>query len=226
MDGRQAGAIHDSRVLGTRNLIEALRRLPARPATLVSASAIGFYGDRGDEVLCETSPAGDDFLADVCRGWEDAAAAAEDLGLRVVRLRIGLVLDPAGGALGAMVTPFRLGFGGPLGSGRQWWSWIHREDLVGLIEHALSEPALRGAVNATAPDPVPQREFARVLGAAVGRWSLLPGPRAALELALGGFATELLASRRVAPRAAQAAGFEFRYPHLGVALRDLLKRAG
>ncbi len=217
-------AIHDSRVIGTRNLVTALRALEA-PPTLVSASAIGFYGDRGDLPLTESAPAGEGFLADVCRGWEAAAAEAEALGARVVRLRIGLVLGARGGALDAMLRPFRLGLGGPLGGGLQWWSWIHLEDVVGLIEQALVDDRLRGAVNATAPQPLRQREFARVLGRSLGRWAVLPVPRRALELALGDFASELLASRRVLPRAAEEARFAFAYPALEDALADLLRRA-
>ncbi|MHC4392669.1 MAG: TIGR01777 family oxidoreductase [Planctomycetota bacterium] len=219
-------AIERSRTLGTQNLVDGIRTMPVPPKVLVSGSAIGFYGDRGDEVLDEGAASGDDFLAGVCRGWEDAACAAKVLGVRVARLRIGLVLDPEGGALNAMLTPFKFGLGGPLGSGAQWWSWIHLEDLLALIQLAVEDGSLRGAYNATAPEPVRQVEFARTLGRVLGRPAFLPGPKAALRLALGGFAAELLSSRRVIPSAATNAGFQFSHPELEPALRDLLAPTG
>jgi uncharacterized protein (TIGR01777 family) len=214
-------AIRESRTVSTRNLVAAMARRSEPPKVLVSASAIGYYGDRGDEVLDETSGPGSDFLAEVCREWEAAAREAEAF-TRVVRLRIGLVMDPAGGPLEAMLRPFRLGLGGPLGSGRQWWSWITRDDLVALMLWALEREEVSGALNATSPDPLRQAEFARVLASAVGRWSLLPAPRAMLKVALGGFSAELLASRRVVPKAASEGGFTFGQPDLGQALTLLL----
>jgi hypothetical protein len=219
-------AIRDSRVVGTRHLVQGLESLPEadRPRVLVSASAIGFYGNRGEEVLTEESPPGtdDDFLASVCRQWEHEARGAEALGLRVVRLRIGIVLGPEGGALGAMMRPFKLGLGGPLGDGRQWWSWIHRYDLATLILSSLMQEGLSGPVNGTAPEPVRQREFAQELGRVLGRPAILPAPAFALKTVLGGFSSELLASKRALPRAAEAAGVSFAFPTLGEALREIV----
>jgi hypothetical protein len=211
-----------SRVAGTRRLVEALAALPRRPTVLICASAIGFYGARGEEILTEASPPGAGFLAEVCAGWEQAAAAAEALGLRVVRLRIGMVLGPDGGALARMLPPFKLGLGGRLGDGRQWMSWIHRDDLVELIRFAVEEPVLAGAVNAVAPAPVTNAEFTRRLAAALHRPALFPVPAVALRALFGEMASVVLDSQRVAPAAAQAAGFAFRYPELGSALRHLL----
>ncbi|MHC4830739.1 MAG: TIGR01777 family oxidoreductase [Planctomycetota bacterium] len=219
-------AIELSRTLGTRHLVEGIRAMPVPPSVLVGASAIGFYGDQGEEVLAEDAASGADFLAGVCRDWEDAACGAESLGVRVARLRIGLVLDPEGGALNAMLTPFKFGLGGPLGSGAQWWSWIHLEDLLALIQLAVEDDSLRGAYNATAPEPARQVEFARTLGRVLGRPTFFPGPKTALRLALGGFAAELLSSRRVIPSAATKAGFQFSHPELEPALRDLLAPTG
>lgn len=213
--------IRDSRVVGTRHLVAGLERAERRPKTLICASAVGYYGDRGERALTERDSPGDDFLAEVCQGWEREAQAAEALGLRVVRLRIGLVLAREGGALKEMLLPAKLGVGGPLGGGQQWWSWIHHQDLVRLILWALDED-VAGPLNATSPNPVRQREFADQLGAELGRPSFLPAPRFALELALGEFSVELLSSKRVLPAAAQAAGFRFDFPDLRAALRDLL----
>jgi len=214
--------IRDSRVVGTRNLVAGIERAERRPKTLICASAIGYYGDRGEQGLTEQDPPGDDFLAEVCRGWEREAQAAEELGVRVVRLRIGLVLAREGGALKEMLLPAKLGAGGPLGGGKQWWSWIHHRDLIRLMLWAIDEEGVAGPLNATAPNPVRQREFADLLGAQLGRPSFLPAPSFALKLALGEFSTELLSSKRVLPAAAQAAGFRFDFPTLRAALRDLL----
>lgn len=215
-------AIRESRVLSTRHLVETIKRLNGnRPKALISASAIGYYGDRGEESLREDSSPGSDFLADVCRAWEEEASRAQDLGLRVVRLRTGIVLGPGGGALQAILPLFRLGLGGPLGSGRQWWSWVHREDVVGLIIHALQKE-LSGPLNATAPQPLRQREFARTLGRLLKRPAILPTPSVALKVALGGFSSELLSSKRVVSPKAQEAGYNFRFPELEAALRDAL----
>lgn len=216
-------AIRDSRVLGTRNLVTGLGKLTEKPAILVAASAIGFYGDRGDEELTEASASGDDFLAGVCGEWEAEAGKAAELGIAVAQLRIGVVLAPGGGALDAMLTPFKLGAGGPLGSGRQWWSWIHREDLCGLIRH-LIERKQAGVFNATAPSPLRQKDFAKVLGRVLGRPAFMPAPAFALKIVLGGFASELLSSKRVMPEATQAAGFEYQYSDLEAALRQALGR--
>ena len=220
-------AIRDSRVVGTRHLVQGLASLPPgeRPGVLVSASAIGYYGDRGEEVLTEASSPGTDaeFLASVTRAWEHEARQAEDLGLRVVRLRIGIVLGREGGALGAMLTPFKLGLGGPLGDGRQWWSWIHRYDLVTLAISTRDD--VSGAVNATAPEPVRQREFAKELGRVLHRPAVLPAPAFALRTALGDFSSELLGSKRVLPRAAEAAGISFAFPTLSDALAEIVAEA-
>jgi len=215
-------AIHDSRVDGTKNLVAALADLDRRPRTLISASAVGYYGDRGDEELTEDSAPGEGFLTDTCLAWEQAASEAEDLGIRVVRLRIGIVLAAGGGALGAMHLPFRLGLGGPLGDGKQWSSWITRSDLIRLISFAIEDDSVTGAVNATSPEPERQRVFARTLGRVLSRPAFLPAPAFALRLILGGFSTELLSSKKVLPRAAESYGFEFDHPSLEPALREIL----
>lgn len=215
-------AIRDSRVLSTRSLVRALAALPAdtRPATLISASAIGYYGDRGDEELDEQSTPGSDFLAGVCAAWEHEAFAAEPLGVRTVVIRIGVVLGKEGGALGRMLLPFRLGLGGRLASGRQWMSWIHLEDLVGLFARALVTGEATGVVNGVAPQPVTNAGFTAALGHALHRPALMPVPGFALRLVLGDMSTVLLASQRVRPRAAERLGFQFRYSEIGPALAD------
>jgi uncharacterized protein (TIGR01777 family) len=219
----QKRRIRESRVLGTRNLVEGLRAASARPSVLVSGSAIGYYGDRGDELLDEQSGPGGDFLAGVVRDWEAEARAAESLGLRVVLARTGIVLAGESGALPKMALPFQLFAGGPLGHGRQWMSWIHRDDEVGLLVHAIDTEPLRGPVNLVAPAPVRNAQMARALGRALGRPSLLPAPALALRLALGERVAVLLASLRVQPRAAEASGYAFRFPELQPALNDLLR---
>ncbi len=216
--------IRESRVGATRRLVAALATLERRPRVLVSASAIGYYGSRGDEVLTETSPPGQGFLPEVCVAWEQAAAEAEALGLRVVRLRIGIVMGPEGGALARMLPPFRMGLGGRLASGAQWMSWVHVEDLVDLIRFALASEGVAGALNAVAPNPVRNSEFAAILGKTLRRPAAVPTPAAALKLLLGQMAEEvLLAGQRVVPQAACQAGFSFRFPELEPALRDLLR---
>lgn len=215
--------IRESRVKGTRVLCEALERLERPPRVLACASAIGYYGSRGDELHDEASTSGSGFLAEVCRAWEAAAAPAVRRGIRVVHLRIGMVLATDGGALAAMLTPFRLGVGGPLGSGAQYVSWITRDDLLGAIQHTLTTGELRGPVNAVAPHSVTNREFTRTLGRVVGRPAVLPMPAFAARLAFGEMADEvLLASARVAPRKLQASGYAFRDPDLERALRRVL----
>jgi uncharacterized protein (TIGR01777 family) len=223
--GARRNAIRRSRVEGTRLLAGALARLERRPAVLVSASAIGYYGDRGDEVLTENSPGGMGFLAEVAREWEAATQAASHGGIRVVVLRIGLVLAAKGGALPRMLLPFKLGLGGPLGSGRQYVSWIALEDLLDAIEFALTMPTLAGPVNAVAPGPVTSREFARILGRVLHRPAVLPVPALAIRLALGEMGQALLlAGARVVPARLEAAGFRFRHPGLEAALRRVLGR--
>lgn len=214
-----------SRVQSSRLLVEAIGRAAARPAAFISASAIGYYGDRGDEVLTESSPPGRGFLADLVQAWEAEARRADALGVRVVCTRFGLVLARGGGALRPLLPAFRLGLGGPLGSGRQWWSWVHLDDLVGAILMAIGNPALEGPVNVVAPGPVTNRDFARALGAALRRPAVLPAPAFALRLLLGAMADEMiLASQRVLPVRLQRAGFEFRWPSLRPALADLVGR--
>jgi uncharacterized protein (TIGR01777 family) len=217
-------AIRESRVRGTRVLVRALGDIPApgRPRVLVGASAIGMYGDRGDVELDESARPGDDFLAEVCSAWEAETRAAADVGMRVAIVRIGIVLGQGGGALARMVPLFRLGLGGRLGSGRQWMSWIHLDDLVALFVQALDDAALTGVVNGVAPRPVTNAEFTRTLAAALARPAIFPAPAFVLRLALGEMATLLLASQRVLPRAALAREFRFRHAHLATAIADLL----
>jgi uncharacterized protein (TIGR01777 family) len=223
--GSRMQRIHDSRIVGTANLCRALAALPQRPKVLVCASAIGFYGDRGDTELDERSAPGGGFLADVVRGWETATAAALHAGIRVVSLRIGLVLGPGGGALAKMLLPFRLGLGGRLGSGHQYVSWIALDDLVAAITFAAAHAGLAGAINATAPQPVTNREFTKALGRALHRPAVMPVPAFALRLLLGRFADEvLLSSQRVLPKRLLDAGFAFAQPQLAGALTAALRR--
>lgn len=214
--------ILESRVAATRSLVAAIHRVDGPPKVLVSSSAQGYYGDRGDEELNEDAPPGSGFLSDVCVRWEAEAGKAEDR-VRVVMLRTGLVLSPAGGALPRMLLPFRLGGGGPLGTGRQFVSWIHVDDWVGIAALALESDRLHGPVNVGAPAPVRNRELASVIGRALHRPSLLPAPAFALKLALGGMAQPLLlSSTRMVPARALAAGYEFRHGDIGETLADLL----
>jgi len=212
--------IRASRVQGTHHLVTALSTLSGRPEALVCASAIGIYGDRGDEVLTEASPIATGFLADVCHEWEQEADLAEALGIRVVKLRFGIALGRKGGALEKMLPPFRAFVGGKVGTGSQWMSWIHIADIVGLIRHAIEHP-VSGVMNATAPNPVRNREFARELGAALHRPAIFPVPALALRILLGEMASVLVASQRVLPKAAESTGYRFEFPDLGGALRDL-----
>jgi uncharacterized protein (TIGR01777 family) len=214
--------IRNSRVDGTRHLVNALSTQSRRPAVLISASAIGIYGSRGDEILTEKSTPGDDFLARVVIDWEKAASLAEALGIRVVRLRLGVVLGQDGGALAKMLPPFRFGLGGPLGNGRQWTSWIDIDDVINLTLFSLSNSNVRGAVNATAPEPVSNSEFTKELAAALHRPAIFPVPKLALSILFGEMAGVLLSSQRVIPEAAKSAGFEFQHPKLAPALRRLL----
>jgi uncharacterized protein len=214
--------IRESRVGGTHRLVEGLATLPRRPAVLVCASATGYYGSRGDEILDESSAPGSGFLPEVCVSWEQEAQRAATLGLRVVIIRIGLVLDARGGALLRMLRPFRLGLGGRLGSGRQWISWIHLADLAELFRMAV-QGAFSGLLNGVAPTPVSNSEFTGQLAAALHRLALFPNPPFLLRVIFGEMAGILLESQRVIPRAAEAAGFRFRFPQLGPALADLLR---
>src|SRR5579871_89732 len=211
--------IRESREEGTRKLVAAMRGHP--PNVLVSASAVGYYGSRGDEILTEQSPAASDFLGQVAEAWEREALEAEKLGARVVRLRIGVVLGAGGGALAKMLTPFRLGVGGRLGNGRQWMSWIHIDDLCDLILFVLRESTLRGVLNATSPHPATNAEFTQALAHAIHRPAVLPVPAFALKLVMGEMAEVLLGSQRAIPQGALRAGFEFRYPDLAGALLQI-----
>jgi hypothetical protein len=227
-DGRWTAArkhaIRASRVEGTRAIVQAMRTASRRPSVLINASATGFYGPCGDEVVDETTPAGGDYLAGVCRAWEAEAVAAEGLDVRVVRLRIGIVLSANGGALGRMLLPFRACLGGPMGSGKQWMPWIHVDDVCGLVVAAVAGADWRGAVNGTAPNPVRNREFATMLGHAVHRPAVLPLPGFVVGLAFGEMATILLNGQRAVPAAAQAFGYAFKHPDLPGALADCLAR--
>jgi uncharacterized protein (TIGR01777 family) len=218
--------IRDSRIQGTRALVDGIARMPEKPSVLVSASAVGYYGDRGDEILTESSPPGHDFLAEVCAGWEAEAERAESLSLRVARVRLGIVLGRDGGALPMMALPFRFGLGGRLGSGRQWVSWIHREDAVGLFLHALERAEVSGPVNASAPEPVTNADLTRALAKALRRPAILPVPGFALKLAVGEMAGSLLGGQRALPDAALKSGYTFRYPDLAVALDEIYGLSG
>lgn len=215
--------IRDSRVNGTQVLARTLASLQHKPSTLVCASAIGFYGNRGDEVLREDAVAGTGFLADVCRDWEMAAAPAVDAGIRVVWLRIGVILAREGGALAKMLLPFRMGVGGILGSGKQFMSWISVTDVVGIISFVLNHSEARGPHNTTAPQPVTNYEFTKTLGKVLGRPTIFPMPAFAVNLVFGEMGQELLlSSTRVVPSGLEAAGYSFQHPTLEIALKQLL----
>jgi hypothetical protein len=217
--------IRDSRIEGTRLLCETLAALESPPKTLVCASAIGYYGDRGDELLDESSDIGEGFLSEVCRDWEAATEPARQAGIRVVNLRFGVILSPKGGALASMLLPFRFGAGGVVGSGRQYWSWIAIDDVIGAIQHTLMTDNLVGPVNCVAPEPATNREFTKTLGRVLRRPTIFPLPAFAARFVLGEMADALLlCSARVDPQQLQQAGYEFRCPTLEDALRHLLGR--
>lgn len=220
---QQKQKIRDSRVTATEGLVQSLSRLERPPKTLVCASAIGFYGNRGDEELTESSSVGTGFLADVCHDWEQAAGLATDNDIRVVMVRIGVVLSPKGGALAKMLLPFRLGAGGVMGSGKQFMSWIGLSDLVAVLEEAIANPQLHGPVNAVSPQPVTNREFTKTLGHVLKRPTIFPMPAFAARLAFGKMAEELLlGGARVLPNKLTDAGFEFQCPDLESCLRHEL----
>ena len=215
--------IRESRVLGTRNLAEALAKASRRPPVLLCASAVGYYGSRGDEVLREESGSGHDFLSEVCREWEAAAKPATDAGIRTLHTRFGLVLSRQGGALQKMLLPFRLGVGGRVGSGTQWWSWVDLQDVTGALLHALKSN-LQGPVNFVAPNPVTNLEFTHVLGSVLARPTIFPVPAFAARLAFGQMADELLlASQRVEPVKLRESGYQFKFLDLRSALEAILK---
>ena len=216
--------IRESRVLGTTVLAKALAGRKQQPRTLLSASAIGYYGDRGKEILTEESSHGEDFLAGVCREWEEATAPASAAGIRVALMRFGIILSREGGALAKMLTPFKLGAGGRLGSGEQYMSWIALDDVVGAIQHLLEDETASGPVNMVAPNPVTNSEFTKQLGRVLKRPTIFPAPEFALRLAFGEMAdVTLLASQQVEPARLKESGYAFKYPELESALRHLLK---
>jgi uncharacterized protein (TIGR01777 family) len=215
-------AIRASREAGTRNLVDGLRGAEPRPDVLVSSSAVGYYGPHGDEPVDESTGAGDDFLGRVCAAWEREAERAEELGMRVVRVRTGVVLDAGGGALARMLTPFKLGVGGPVAGGEQYMPWIHADDLVGIYLAAIDGASWSGPVNATAPEPVPNARFSRALGRALHRPAVLPIPGAALRLLYGDMAEIVTEGQRAVPRRPLELGYRFAHPDLDEALRDAL----
>ncbi|MGH7855514.1 MAG: TIGR01777 family oxidoreductase [Candidatus Binatia bacterium] len=214
----QRHRIERSRIDATHSLVQACAKLRQKPKFLINASAVGYYGPRGDETITEDAPPGDDFLSIVCQAWEEEAQNAEELGMRVVRLRTGIVLGPRGGALPKMAKPFKFFMGGPLGSGNQWISWIQLEDLLRMILLVIEHPLARGPVNATAPNPVQNKEFSRTLGKVLRRPCWAPVPAFVLKLALGEMSQMLLTGQRVVPAVAEKLGFQFRYPNLQEAL--------
>jgi uncharacterized protein (TIGR01777 family) len=215
--------IRASREAGTRNLVEGLRAADPRPGVLVSSSAVGYYGPRGDEEVTETEPAGEDFLAGVTAVWESEAARAEELGLRVVRVRTGIVLDREGGALAKMLTPFKLGAGGPVAGGKQWMPWIHADDVAGIYVAALDGENWSGPVNATAPDPVRNRDFSQALGRALHRPAIAPIPGIALHLLYGEMAEIVTTGQRAIPTRPAELGYTFAHTDLDEALRSALR---
>jgi uncharacterized protein len=217
------GDLRASRVEGTKLLCETISQLNTLPKTLICASAIGYYGNRGNDLLNETSAPGSGFLADVCRDWEAACEPARAKGIRVINLRIGVILSVKGGGLAKMLTPFKMGVGGVLGSGNQYWSWICIDDVVRIIDHCMTHENISGPVNATSPCPVTNYEFTKTLGTVLGRPSLIPTPAFAARLALGEMADELLlSSARVMPNRLSETGYQFLFPSLEPALRHLL----
>ena len=217
-------AIRDSRVFGTRTMIEAFARIVKKPKVFISGSAIGFYGDRGDDEMTEASGAGKTFLADVCKEWESESRRAEDLGIRTVLLRTGIVLSKDGGALATMLTPFKLGVGGVVGSGKQWMSWVSLDDVVGIINYALENENVRGAVNLASPNPVTNEEFTKTLGGVLYRPTFLPLPEFAVNLVFGEMGDALLIdSTKVIPKRMKDAGYEFKFTDLKTALEDAVK---
>jgi len=215
--------IRESRLQSTRALVEAMRAASRRPRVFVSASAVGYYGDRGDEEVTESTPPGSDFLATLCKDWEEEAGRAEQLGVRTVVLRTGVVLERNDSALAKMIPPFKAFVGGPIGSGRQWFPWIHIDDEVGLILWAL-DGTVRGPVDAVSPAPVRMKEFARALGRALHRPAVFAVPAFALRLAVGEMAEVLLGGQRALPRKALEGGYRFRFDDVDLALRDVLAR--
>lgn len=216
-------AIRDSRVLGTRNVVDAISKLKHKPKVFVASSAIGFYGERGEEEVTESSAAGDNFLAGVCKEWEAESRRAEDAGIRTVLLRTGIVLSKDGGALGTMLTPFKLGVGGVVGSGLQWMSWISMPDQIAAINYVIDNENIRGAVNSVSPNPVTNHDFTKTLGEVLYRPTFLPLPEFAVSMIFGEMGDALLlASTKVRPKRLEDAGFEFKFPNLKEAVENAL----
>jgi hypothetical protein len=215
--------IRQSRVDSTRAVVEAIRQTTQKPGVLIQGSAIGYYGPHGDETIMEGAPPGSDFLGDLAKEWEAASLPVEDMGARRALIRTGIVLSNGGGSLKFMALPFKLFVGGPLGSGRQYWPWIHIDDEVGAIRFLIENAEARGPFNLTAPNPVTNKEFAATTGKVLGRPSLFPAPAFAIKLVLGEMSTLVLDGQRAVPHALQQAGYEFHFPNLEGALRDLLK---
>jgi len=217
--------ILESRVQGTVHLAEAAAKAPRPPHVFISASAVGFYGNRGDEILREDSPSGEGFAAEICRQWEAAAQPAAQAGIRTAQMRIGVVMSADGGALPGMLTPFRLGLGGRMGHGRQWWTWVSARDVAGAIQHVLNHESLSGPINTVAPNPVTNAEFTRILASVLKRPAIFPMPAFAVRLIFGEMGEELfLGSQRVEPARLLASGYQFQHPDLKNALKDILQR--
>jgi uncharacterized protein (TIGR01777 family) len=217
--------ILDSRSQGTGHLAEAVAKASQPPRVFISASAVGFYGNRGDEILSENSPSGKGFAAEICRQWEAATHPAAKAGIRTAQMRIGVVMSADGGALPEMLTPFRLGLGGRLGNGRQWWTWVSVRDVVGAIQHVLNHNSLSGPVNAVAPNPVTNAEFTRILASVLNRPAIFPIPAFAVRMIFGEMGEELfLGSQRVEPTKLAASGYQFQHPDLKNALKEILQR--
>jgi uncharacterized protein (TIGR01777 family) len=221
-EARKRRILH-SRTQGTRHLAEAVANAAQRPRVFISASAVGYYGNRGDEILREDSPSGEGFAAEICRQWEAAAQPAAAAGIRIVQMRLGVVMSADGGALKKMLLPFRLGLGGRLGDGRQWWSWVAVDDVVGAIQHVLDNDSLKGPVNTAAPKHVTNAEFTRTLAGVLNRPAIFPMPAFAVRLVFGQMGDELfLASQRVEPAKLTASGYQFKHPELRKALQEIL----
>lgn len=218
----QKQLIVESRISATRAIVSAIQKAKRKPSFLLNASAIGYYGPQAGDPLTEGSPAGGDFLARTCQAWEAEALRAEGIIPRVIRLRIGIVLGKEGGALAKMLTPFRLGLGGPLGSGRQWMSWIHLKDLAGIIDFILDKKEIRGPLNGTAPQPVVMKEFSGTLGRALHRPAIFPVPAWALKVLAGEMSDLFLNGQQVLPKRVLEAGYPFQFPELGKALEEIL----
>jgi uncharacterized protein (TIGR01777 family) len=215
--------IRESRWVGTKNLLEGVAKSPHKPRVFFCASAVGYYGDRGEERLPEDAAPGSDFLAEVCKGWEEAASRAQDMGMKWLSGRFGIVLGEEGGALPEMLRPFKMGFGGPIAGGRQWMSWIHVEDVCGLILHSVERGSLQGPVNMTAPVPVINRDFSHAIGEILGKMAIFNVPYFALRLGVGRFAQALVSSQRCVPVKALATHYVFKYREVEAALRECLQ---